>query len=155
MTFDYKCGPHCRRAITILRVTILLPPEHSDASRIITQMWRSPNYNMDDSKFAPGNDGSACSSAEHHNRGDWQYSHLLTNLPTRGLYSTFSKCNWNTLTYSPDFFWSTISTRQCNAAGVRCIRKLGWWSWNRWASPTWAQGRPQGDYPLCLCSVSG
>ena len=160
MPFDYKCGPHSP-AITILRL-ILLPPDQIEmaaaAAAAVSPLrcegaliiiWMILNL-LPVTMAVPAALQSITTEVT-----DNIPSYFNTNLPTRGLYSTFSKCNWNTLTYSPDFFWSTISTRQCNAAGVRCIRKLGWWSWNRWASPTWAQGRPQGDHPLCLCSVSG
>ena len=34
-----------------------------------------------------------------------------------------------------------------NLVGVRCIRQLGGWSWNRRTSSTWPQDRPQGDPP--------
>ena len=131
MPFDYKCGPHSP-AITILRL-ILLPPDQIEmaaaaAAAAVSPLrckgaliiiWMILNL-LPVTMAVPAALQSITTEVT-----DNIPSYFNTNLPTRGIYSTFSKCNWNTLTYSPDFFWSTISTRQCNAAGVRCIRKLG------------------------------
>ena len=127
MPFDYKRGPHSQ-AITILRL-ILLPPDQIEMAAAAVSplrcegaliiIWMILNL-LPVTMAVPAALQSITTEVT-----DNIPSYFNTNLPTRGLYSTFSKCNWNTLTYSPDFFWSTISTRQCNAAGVRCIRKLG------------------------------
>ena len=126
MPFDDKCGPHSP-AITILRL-ILLPPDQIEMAAAVSPLrcegaliiiWMILNL-LPVTMAVPAALQSITTEVT-----DNIPSYFNTNLPTRGLYSTFSKCNWNTLTYSPDFFWSTISTRQCNAAGVRCFRKLG------------------------------
>ena len=103
MPFDDKCGPHSP-AITILRL-ILLPPDQIEmaaaaaAAAAVSPLrcegaliiiWMILNL-LPVTMAVPAALQSITTEVT-----DNIPSYFNTNLPTRGLYSTFSKCNWNT-----------------------------------------------------------